>query len=130
MDTPQLTPAVLEHAVSALLAPGIDAVLGHTEDGGYWCIGLRRSWASLFVGVPMSRDDTGALQLARLQREGLGVDDRLPVLRDVDHIEDARAVARLAPTSQFALQVVAEGLDHDPVAPARPSTIPTTEVAA
>lgn len=120
MDTPQITPTLLSHAVSALEAPGVDAVLGHTEDGGYWCIGLRRSWASLFVGVPMSRDDTGALQVTRLEREGLVVDDELPRLRDIDFIEDARAVAELAPGTRFAARLAAEGLGsaaHVAVAP-------------
>lgn len=110
MDTPQLTPALLSHASAALEAPGTDAVIGHTDDGGYWGVGLCRSWASLFVGVPMSRDDTGALQVSRLQREGLVVDDRLPRLRDVDHIDDARAVAALAPQTRFAAQLAREGL--------------------
>lgn len=110
MDTPQLTPELLSDAVRALEAPGTDAVLGHTEDGGYWGIGLHRAWAPLFVGVPMSRDDTGALQLARLQREGLVVDDTLPRLCDVDDIDDARTVAALAPGTRFARQLTAEGL--------------------
>ena len=42
MDTPQVAPWLLEEAIAALEAPGIDAVLGHAEDGGYWAIGLRR----------------------------------------------------------------------------------------
>lgn len=127
MDTPQITPHLLSHAVAALERPGVDAVLGHTDDGGYWCIGLHRSWASLFVGVPMSRDDTGALQVNRLQREGLVVDDDLPRLRDIDYIEDARAVAELAPGTHFAARLAAEGLGtpaHLAVAPARISEVP------
>ena len=130
MDTPQLTPALLSASVAALLSPGTDAVLGHTEDGGYWCAGLRRSWASLFVGVPMSRDDTGALQLARFEREGLVVDDRLPRLVDVDHIDDARAVAAIAPTTQFALQLVAEELDGRPAKPVAGAASPLVDVHA
>lgn len=117
MDTPQLTPELLEDAITRLERPGIDAVLGYTDDGGYWCVGLRRAWASLFVGVPMSRDDTGALQLARLEREGLVVDDDLPRLRDVDHLADAQLVAELAPHTQFAARLRAEGLANSvPVA--------------
>ncbi len=102
MDTPQLTPVLLTDAVDALESPGIEAVLGLTDDGGYWGIGLRRSWDALFVGVPMSQDDTGALQRSRLEQEGLVVDVSLPQLRDVDHIADAYAAAALAPHSRFA----------------------------
>ncbi|MEP6624544.1 MAG: DUF2064 domain-containing protein, partial [Acidimicrobiia bacterium] len=36
MDTPQVTPTQLRHALDALLEPGIDAVLGPTIDGGFW----------------------------------------------------------------------------------------------
>lgn len=102
MDTPQLTPELLAQTVAALMAPGTDAVLGHTDDGGYWGIGLHRAWDALFVGVPMSQDDTGALQLSRLQQHGLVVDDALPRLRDVDHFDDAQHVAALIPGSRFA----------------------------
>ena len=37
MDTPQVTPALLDLASAALEAPDIDAVLGPAEDGGWWC---------------------------------------------------------------------------------------------
>ena len=52
---------------------GADAVLGLSEDGGYWAIGLRRYLPGLFDGVPMSTDDTGAAQLERLVSQGLSV---------------------------------------------------------
>ncbi|MGI8511505.1 MAG: TIGR04282 family arsenosugar biosynthesis glycosyltransferase [Solirubrobacteraceae bacterium] len=34
MDTPQLTPALLELAFARLQSPGVDAVLGPSRDGG------------------------------------------------------------------------------------------------
>lgn len=103
MDTPQLTPAVLEQATDALLTPGTDAVLGMTHDGGYWGIGLRDgSNPALIQGVPMSRDDTGALQLDQLLAAGLSVNVGLPTLTDVDHFDDAVRVAAAAPGGRFA----------------------------
>lgn len=111
MDTPQLTPSLLTDAVAALGAPGTDAALGFTEDGGYWGIGLHRCWDALFVGVPMSQDDTGALQRSRLEQEGLVVDVDLPWLRDVDHIADAHAVAALRPRGRFARALAACGTE-------------------
>ena len=38
MDTPQVTPELLESDWD-----GADAVLGLSEDGGFWAIGLRTS---------------------------------------------------------------------------------------
>jgi rSAM/selenodomain-associated transferase 1 len=106
MDTPQVTPALLGRALDALEAPGADAVLAPALDGGYWAIGLRRARPELFLGVAMSRADTFALQLLRLRSAGLAV-RRLPALRDVDRIDDARAVARLVPGSRFARELAA-----------------------
>ena len=57
-------------------------------------------------GVPMSRSDTGALQLAALARAGLTV-ELLRTLRDVDLADDARAVAAQVPDSAFARAVAA-----------------------
>jgi rSAM/selenodomain-associated transferase 1 len=101
MDTPQVSPWMLEEAIERLARPGVDAVLGLAEDGGYWGIGLRRPDPRAFLGVPMSRDDTGARQADALAALGLGV-AALPTLRDVDLIEDARAVAAESPEGRFA----------------------------
>ena len=99
MDTPQLTPRLLARALAAL--ERADAVLGPALDGGYWAIGLRRPDARALRGVPMSAPDTGARQRGRLRELGLAVAE-LPTLRDVDAIEDARAVAAIAPWTRFA----------------------------
>lgn len=101
MDTPQLTPAILAEAVARLGAPGVDAVLGPASDGGYWAVGLREPDPAAFLGVPMSTSSTGEAQRARLRSLGLSVAE-LPVLRDVDTIRDAWAVAAAAPASRFA----------------------------
>lgn len=101
MDTPQVEPQLLEEAIDALLAPGADAVLGHAEDGGFWAIGLRRPDGRAFAGVPMSLAETGARQEESLRGLGLHL-VLLPTLRDVDLIDDARAVAAMAPAGAFA----------------------------
>jgi rSAM/selenodomain-associated transferase 1 len=104
MDTPQVTPALLDTAIAALEQPGTDAVLGPAEDGGWWCIGLRRANPAVFRGIPMSRPDTGARQLARLGELSLRT-ATLSRLRDVDTIADAHEVAELAPYTRFAAAV-------------------------
>ena len=93
MDTPQVTPGLLELAVSRLRLPDVDAVLGAARDGGYWAVGLRRHNPSVFLGVTMSAATTAIETRARLRAAGLRVAD-LPKMRDVDTIEDAWVVAR------------------------------------
>lgn len=100
MDTPQVTPELLDAGLAGL-ADGADAVFGAATDGGYWVIGLARSDPRVFDGVPMSRHHTGAAQRARLAALGL-VTHYLPLLRDVDTFEDARSVALAAPGGRFA----------------------------
>lgn len=102
MDTPQVAPGLLATALGALDAA--DAVVGDALDGGYWGIGLRRPDRRAFVGVPMSRADTGAAQRARLAALGLRTAS-LPPLQDVDDIASARAVARAAPGTRFAAEL-------------------------
>jgi rSAM/selenodomain-associated transferase 1 len=101
MDTPQLTAELVERACARLTEPGVDAVLGPADDGGYWAIGFRDRRDGAFDTVPMSRADTGDRQRARLAELGLRVAE-LDRLRDVDTIEDARTVAELAPDTDFA----------------------------
>ncbi len=101
MDTPQVTPALLESVTRPLARGESDAVFGPARDGGFWLLGLRRPDPSLILGVPMSQTHTGRGQLARLLRAGLSV--RLaPELIDVDTAADADEVAGKAPDSRFA----------------------------
>ena len=100
MDTPQVTPELLDAGLASL-ADAADAVFGAATDGGYWTIGLTRADRRVFADVPMSERHTGAAQRARLAALGLAT-HQLPPLRDVDIFEDARAVAAAAPGGRFA----------------------------
>ena len=108
MDTPQVTPALLAQAVEPLVAGTADATFGPAQDGGFWLLGLREIDPALVLGVPMSRADTGALQLARLHHAGLRV-RMLPELADVDTAGEAERIAAAAPGSRFAARVRALG---------------------
>ncbi len=100
MDTPQVTPSLLESA-----ARFEEAALGFALDGGWWALGLRDPLrASVLREVPMSRADTGVRTLEALR--GLKV-DVLPILSDVDTIADAHAVAAQAPHGRFAAAMAA-----------------------
>jgi glycosyltransferase A (GT-A) superfamily protein (DUF2064 family) len=113
MDTPQLTADRLLAAVDLLVdAP---AVLGPADDGGWWCLGLRRPRPGAFAGVPMSSARTGAAQRTRLAELGCPP-MLLPALRDVDTWDDATAVARDVPHTAFARAVAHAALGQRAVA--------------
>lgn len=97
MDTPQLS----AHHVAPFFDGGFDAWFGPARDGGFWALGMEEPRGDLIRGVPMSRDDTGAIQLSRLHGAGLRV-KILPPLTDVDTIANAHDVALAAPDSRFA----------------------------
>ena len=105
MDTPQVTSALLE-PVFTDWTDDVDAWFGFANDGGFWALALNDPTGDLIRGVPMSRDDTGAVQLKRLTDAGLRV-NLLPTLTDVDTIEDAHRVAGIAPTGRFAAALAA-----------------------
>ncbi len=92
MDTPQAGPELLAASARLLLDSG-DSVLGPATDGGWWALGLSDPRpARLLAEVPMSTGRTGELTRKMLHHCGYRVHD-LPTLTDVDHYEDARAVA-------------------------------------
>ena len=101
MDTPQVTPPLLAAAAGPLVDRSADATFGLAEDGGFWMLGLREVDPDLILGVPMSRHDTGARQLARLEQAGLRI-QMLPELTDVDTVREAERVAAATPGSAFA----------------------------
>ncbi|GAC1371393.1 MAG: DUF2064 domain-containing protein [Pseudarthrobacter sp.] len=108
MDTPQisaphLAPLFMDWSTAT---PRHDAWLGPAEDGGFWALALRRAEGALVRGVQMSTDTTGAEQLSRLRAAGLSV-GLLPVLRDMDDLDDAHAVAAEIPGTLFAAAVAA-----------------------
>jgi glycosyltransferase A (GT-A) superfamily protein (DUF2064 family) len=103
MDTPQVTAALLDGCM-AELTPSTDAVLGMALDGGWWAIGLQAPRREVFLGVEMSTPNTGKCQMMRLRELGLSVRD-LPILRDIDVIDDAVAVAAVIPDSHTAFAV-------------------------
>jgi len=88
-DLPTLPPGAYSQAV-ALLARH-DLVLGPALDGGYYLVGLTRPLPDLFVGIPWSTDQV--LALTRQKADSLGLKTGLlPAHRDVDTIEDLRAL--------------------------------------
>lgn len=102
MDTPQITPDLLDRCWDVASRPATTAGLGLASDGGWWALALtERPEQDPFDGVPMSTSQTGKAQLLKLRACGHRT-RLLPTLRDVDHIDDAIAVASSIPESRFA----------------------------
>lgn len=102
MDSPHLDPLVLE-SLSRDWPEGCDAWFGPAVDGGFWALGLREPDGDLVRGVPMSHENTGAIQYARLIDAGLAT-TILPSLRDIDTIDDLEAAARLLPGTALGMK--------------------------
>lgn len=104
MDTPQVS---ADDLAPVFDQPERGAWFGPAEDGGFWSLYLHDPTGDLLRGVPMSQDDTGAVQLARLTDAGLDV-GILGELLDVDTVLDAERVAEIAPESGFTQALRAE----------------------
>ncbi|MBI4370985.1 MAG: TIGR04282 family arsenosugar biosynthesis glycosyltransferase [Elusimicrobia bacterium] len=89
-DTPQLDPAIVAKAFSALDRK--EAVLGPARDGGYYLIGLRKTRPCLFARIPWSSDKVFAETVARARLEGVSL-ECLPELNDIDTFADLKRLA-------------------------------------
>lgn len=108
-DTPTLPTAYLEQALGLFADRETDVVLGPTEDGGYFLIGLRQSHPVLFERMPWSTVQVTPETLRRSARHGLKVactaswydvdtpDDLTRLVQSLDQVQDgiARHTRRL-----------------------------------
>ena len=86
-DTPTLPTARLERAVAVMSDGGCGLVLGPSEDGGYYLIGLRRLHPELFEGMQWSTPTVLEETLRRARALGLNA-VTLPAWYDVDTAAD------------------------------------------
>jgi len=103
-DTPTLPREFLQRAVDCLMRPGPDVVLGPTEDGGYYLIGVRAAHRALFEDMPWSTSAVLEITLRRAAAVGLQT-VCMPTWFDVDTPDDLRR-----------LQTVLDGDASTPVA--------------
>jgi uncharacterized protein len=82
-DSPTLPREILETAVSHLARIGDRVVLGPSEDGGYYLIGLKRPHRNLFERIAWSTADVLAHTVERAAEINLPV-ELLPTWYDVD----------------------------------------------
>jgi uncharacterized protein len=91
-DTPTLPVAYLERALQLIAAGENDVVLGPTEDGGYYLIGLRQSYPGLFEQMPWSTPAVFSETCRRSAQYGLKVVCTEP-WHDVDTPDDLMRLA-------------------------------------
>jgi hypothetical protein len=72
-DTPTLPAAYLDRALILIAKGENDVVLGPTEDGGYYLIGLRQTYAALFERMPWSTSEVFPETRRRSAQYGLTV---------------------------------------------------------
>ena len=93
-DTPTLPTHCLQQAIELLTKPDVDVVIGPSDDGGYYLIGVRALHRELFVEMPWSTSAVLPETVRRAEARGLNV-ACLPAWFDVDTPED---LARLHTT--------------------------------
>lgn len=82
-DSPTLPAGALAAATEALARPGERVVLGASEDGGYYLIGLKAPYRRLFEDIDWSTERVAAQTRERAAELGLDLVE-LPVWYDVD----------------------------------------------
>ena len=90
-DSPTLPQSALVRAVDELLKPGDRVVLGGSDDGGYYLIGLKQAHAAPFERITWSTGSVYAETVERVRDAGIELVE-LPVWYDVD---DAATLAVL-----------------------------------
>lgn len=92
-DSPTVPARAFTAAAAALARPGDRIVLGPSEDGGYYLIGLKRAHRELFERIDWSTERVAAQTLERAAALGLEV-ETLPTWYDVDDAPTLRALCR------------------------------------
>ena len=96
-DSPHLPPSVIENAFETLAVH--DVVVGPTHDGGYYLVGAKGSYPTLFASGGMGTSSALETLLSRTRQLGLSVGFADPFY-DVDVFDDLTRLAqelRLAP---------------------------------
>jgi rSAM/selenodomain-associated transferase 1 len=90
-DSPTLPTALLVETAAILARPGDRAVLGPSNDGGYYLLGLKARHRRMFQDIDWSTERVAGQTLERAHEIGLEV-HTLPLWYDVDDMNDLRVV--------------------------------------
>jgi rSAM/selenodomain-associated transferase 1 len=92
-DSPTIPQSALVDAVEQLLKPGDRVVLGGSDDGGYYLIGLKHAHPEPFERITWSTASVFAETVERCEEAGLEMME-LPVWYDVDDAETLAVLER------------------------------------
>jgi uncharacterized protein len=92
-DSPTLPTDYLVETANKLALPGERAVLGPSDDGGYYLLGLKSAQRHLFEEISWSTERVAVQTLERAREVGLGM-HVLPTWYDVDDVQGLRRLHR------------------------------------
>ena len=116
-DSPTLPTAFLVEAAQALAQPGERAVLGPSDDGGYYLLGLKTAQRRLFEDIAWSTERVAVQTLGRAREVGLGM-HLLPAWYDVDDLQGLRRLRRELTTMPTHDRKLALQVPYNPAATA------------
>lgn len=91
-DSPDLPAKHIHEAFELLERDESDVVFGPANDGGYYLVGLRKTWSGLFEGIPWSTSVVLEENLRQAKMLGLRT-SLLPSWYDIDTLEDLRRLS-------------------------------------
>jgi len=107
----------LVETAKALALPGARAVLGPSDDGGYYLLGLKTAHRRLFEDISWSTERVAAQTLERAREIGLGI-HLLPACYDVDDLQGLRRLHRELTTMPAPDSTLARQMTYYPAATA------------
>ena len=90
-DSPTVPSEAFSQAVTALAQPGDRVVLGPSQDGGYYLIGLKQAHREVFEGIHWSTATVYQETVEAVHKEGLELVE-LPLWYDVDNAESLQVL--------------------------------------
>ncbi len=107
-DSPTMPPELLETALLRIEEPATELILGSTEDGGYYLIGVKQNIPRIFQEIPWSSDRVYRATLQRANEAGMTGIVELPTWYDVDEPDDLRRLFAEADENVYALSTSPE----------------------
>lgn len=95
-DSPMISEPTLVKAIDAFCDENVELVIGPSDDGGYYLIGMRSPIPELFDGVSWSTDTVYDETISKARRFGIEEIIELPQSFDIDTPADLRRLYREA----------------------------------
>ena len=93
-DCPQIKSTIIEQAFEDLKSH--DFILGPTEDGGYYMLGMKKLVPNFFDNMTWSTSSVYSETLSRIKQSNYSFAE-LPILSDLDNYEDLKKFPELMP---------------------------------